>query len=61
MKYNLVLNASKNEFQSLAITGGHFETDYPRFCVKFQQVQNEAFEIWVRCWFLAPGLFNYTQ
>ena len=25
MKYNLVLNASKNEFQSLAITGGHFE------------------------------------
>ena len=25
--------------------------DYPRFCVKFQQVQNEAFEIWVRCCF----------
>ena len=25
MKGNLVLNASKNEFQSLAITGGHLE------------------------------------
>jgi hypothetical protein len=25
MKYNLVLNVSRNELQSLAITGGHFE------------------------------------